>query len=233
MALVRGLAFLMGSEDKNAVSDEKPSHWAEVRTFWMDRFEVTVADYQRCIDAGACSTDVRKATEDERCSYGGASMEQHPMNCVSWENARTYCSWAGKRLPSEAEWERAAGGAQGRPYVWGAGRPSCELTCRKEKDDGCDTGKSCVVGSKPSDLSVFGIADMGGNVGEWLDDWYDSAYYRLAPRLNPTGPDKGDRKVLRGGDFSDQFDPFRLVARDRLEPKLRSGVVGFRCARDL
>jgi len=234
MVLVRGGAFLMGSSAETAVSDEKPAHWVELDAFWLDRYEVRVADFMRCVDAGACAlTGLLTAAEEPRCNYGSADGAGRPMNCVAWDGAATYCAWAGKRLPTEAEWERAAGGGQGYTYVWGNAPPHCDRVCRKDKDDGCGSGRTCLSGEKTGDVSPVGAYDMGGNVGEWVADWYDATYYRSAPRLRPRGPETGERKVVRGGDFTNLYDPFRLVTRNRLIPTYRSVTVGFRCARDL
>lgn len=234
MALVPGGAFLMGSSSDTAVSDEKPAHWVELDSFWLDQFEVSAADYARCVSAGACTEmGTLPGSDQTQCTYGQEAHQNKPMNCVSWSAARNYCSWAGKRLPSEAEWERAAGGGQGINYPWGNAAPSCKLTCRKEKEDGCGTKMPCGVGEKDGDVSPAGVRDMGGNVSEWVEDGYDSSYYDKCPRLRPHGVTDADRKSVRGGDFVDLFDPLRVVSRDRLSPELRSVTVGFRCARSL
>ena len=233
MVLIRGGSFLMGSSEDDAVSDERPQHWAQVSSFWLDEYEVRVEDFERCVAAGGCQLEgVLQHDKEARCQYG-SNTTNAPMNCVSWDQAQAYCEFAGKRLPTEAEWERAAGGGQGVRFPWGGAGPNCDFLCRRGHDsDGCDTGLPCPVGSK-EDISMSGVVDLGGNLSEWVSDWYDDDYYSVAPRLNPQGPESGERRSVRGGDYSDLYDPFRVISRDRLLPELRSTVVGFRCAKNI
>lgn len=192
--------FDMGSADGDA--DEKPVRRVHVNAFSMDVTEVTAGAYQACVKADGClAADTR-----ESCNYGRAERSSHPINCVSWLDAGAYCAWAGKRLPTEEEWEYAARGAEGRRYPWGSDAPGAQL-CWDRGDRG-----TCAVGSFPA--GVFGLRDMAGNVWEWTSSRWSS-----------------DR-VMRGGSWSSS-DPawVRGSYRSRARPSVRFLHVGFRCAR--
>lgn len=233
MVLVPAGHFEMGSED--GVSDERPRHDVEVGGFWLDVFEVSVADVEACIAAGACSqTDTRTNADNPECNLAAEGRSRFPANCVTWALADTYCGWVGKELPTEAQWEyAAAGGDPERTYPWGDQPPRCSRTCRAEPEPGCDTGTSCEIDAHVGDVSPVGARNLGGNVGEWMQDWYATDAYQSGPRLNPRGPATGERRVVRGADYTDKVDPFRVTRRGRLAPGLWSATVGFRCASSL
>jgi formylglycine-generating enzyme required for sulfatase activity len=178
----------------------------------MDRTEVTVAAYKGCADAGKCATP----GTDTYCNWGKDGKSNHPINCVSWNDAMAYCLWAGKRLPTETEWEYAARGTEGREYPWGSAGPTIQL-CWHLSDG------TCAVGSYPSGNTPQGLVDMAGNVWEWTasnDCPYPSENCANAARVN------------RGGSwYNDDTRAFYGAFRDSDEPASRDASVGFRCAR--
>jgi sulfatase modifying factor 1 len=224
--------FWMGCSpgDGECDSDESPRHRVTLsRPFAMDRSEVTVAAYRRCAQAGKCAVP-RKSNEYGNWEKPG--REDHPVNGVSWENAAAYCSWAGKRLPSEAEWEyaaRSAGSQTGR-HPWGSGAASCERAVYVSRPDGCGRDSTWPVCSKAGGHTAQGVCDMAGNVGEWVADAY--APYGSAAEQDPVVTD-GETRVLRGGSWNGGTGNLRLSGRDRSDPTYRGYLEGFRCARTL
>jgi len=234
--------FLMGSPaaDPKASDDEKPRHPVYLDAFWIDRTEVTNARYVQFLNAlgghtGTCGGHDCVETQIEE-AYGHilhqdgryrveSNFEDHPVTEVSWYGAQAYCAWAGARLPTEAEWEKAARGTDGRLYPWGNEAPACD---RAQYGD-CG-GTTVPVGARLAGASPYGALDMAGNVWEWVVDWYDPAYYGSAPAHNPQGPAAGLRKVFRGGSWG--YPPTFLRAGDRARnrPTYAGFNVGFRCA---
>jgi len=208
--------FTMGS-DRN--SNEQPVHTVYLDAFYIDKTEVTNAQYRKCVEAGGCDTPVKTTY------YDNADYAQHPVVYVSWNDADAYCQWAGKRLPTEAEWEKAARGTDGRTYPWGEG-----IDCDHAQYGGCGGG-TVPVGSKPKGASPYGALDMAGNVWEWVADWYDSGYYSQSPRRNPPGPDSGGGRVLRGGSLHGNQRFTRCAYRVGGNPGYWYFYVGFRCAK--
>ena len=211
--------------------NEKPAHQVTLDAFYIDRTEVTVADYRRCVAAGRCGApaDIGVPDMDTLCNWNKKGRDRHPINCVDHEQATAYCAWVGKRLPTEAEWEKSARGIDGRIFPWGNAEPADlgpqgPLCC-----DAPDSG-TCPVGSHLSGASPYGALDLSGNVSEWIADWY--ADYGPTPSSNPHGPRRGDTHVVRGGGWAfGGFDGQRAAARGGDEPGDRSPVLGFRCAR--
>jgi len=234
--------FLMGGADTDpqAGVDEKPQHTVYLDAFYIDRFEVTNAQYVQFLNAlgahtGACGGhDCAETQLEDKYSHilhqdGRYAIEpgfgDHPATQVSWYGAQAYCAWAGARLPTQAEWEKAARGVDGRPYPWGDEPPHCD----KAQYGDCG-GATMPVGSSLEGASPCGALDMAGNVWEWVDDWYDPAYYGTSPAQNPRGPASGVRKVFRGGSWG--YPPAFLRASDRARnrPTYAGFNVGFRCA---
>jgi formylglycine-generating enzyme required for sulfatase activity len=230
----------MGCHDDTDVScedDETPGHEVRLDAFYIDRTEVTVGDYERCVEVGHCKSsglsgyilEGGKFGLSSKCNWKQKARADHPLNCVSHSQAERYCQWTDKRLPTEAEWERAARGGDRRNFAWGDEEPSCDVTVMA---NGCGTKTTMPVASKAGDVSAFGVFDMGGNLREWTADWYDDAFYEVSPKDNPTGPETGLSRVARGGNWGVQVAQYMRVGdRERFVAATRSVHLGFRCAR--
>jgi formylglycine-generating enzyme required for sulfatase activity len=212
--------FLMGS-DENPDGDNFPARKIWLDEFQIDKHEVTVAEFSRFVQETRYPYPEKSLTP---CHYGDSGRGNYPMNCVSWADANAYAVWAGKALPSEAEWEKAARGPDGRKYPWGAApfQPGYAAVGQ---------ATASPVGTHLRDVSPFGVMDMFGNVSEWVADWYSSAYYATAPERNPTGPASGSHKVLRGGLYPQPVNAASLTRRRRNLPTAGAYYpgVGFRC----
>jgi formylglycine-generating enzyme required for sulfatase activity len=214
--------FIMGAadDDPHAYDHEKPQRTVYLDAFYMDKYEVTNAQYRKCKEAGAC------ARPFDATYYDDADYARHPVVYVRWQWAKAYCEWAGKRLPTEAEWEKAARGTDGRTYPWGEG-----IDCDHAQYNECG-GQTVPVGSKSKGASPYGALDMAGNVWEWVADRYQEDYYQAAPDRNPQGPNKGTAQVMRGGSWSEAPVNVRCAYRSWYMPDARYFNLGFRCARD-
>ena len=222
--------FRMGS--KEGGSDEKPVHTVYLDQFLIDKQETTVADYRKCVDAGKCD----QPKTGGYYNWGKTGRDRHPINGVDWFNAKKYCEYAGKRLPTEAEWERAASWKNGKKYKYPSGKSSVSCADAVMDDgnkyggsdaDGCGKDRTWPVGSKPKEIN--GTYDMAGNVWEWVLDWYDSDYYSRSPRSNPQGPDSGSNRVFRGGGWGSTASDLRGANRSNYVPSHRYYNLGFRC----
>jgi serine/threonine-protein kinase len=211
--------FSMGSadEDRSALFDEKPQHTVEVDGFWIMQTEVTNTQYRRCVEAGSCT----KPSNDR---WNDAAYAEHPVTHVDWDQASDYATWAGGRLPTEAEWEKACRGTDGRIYPWGDQAPSDQLLNYRS-----NVGATTPVRSYPAGAN--GLYDMAGNVWEWTADWYDEAYYAQSPAANPEGPESGERRTMRGGAWPRSGDDVRCADRFGYSPDFRGYGVGFRVVR--
>jgi formylglycine-generating enzyme required for sulfatase activity len=227
--------FMMGSSDGS--DDERPVHEVTVQSFEMDVTEVTVQDYQACVQAGGCTGADRGIPLDEPCNFGRIGREKHPINCLDWHRATAYCQWAGKRLPTEEEWEYAARGSDGRRYPWGNEAPT-EPGCWSEEGTSFGHGmreSTCPVGMSGSDVSPFGLYDMGGNVAEWTSSRYlsyaDGKYpcWSKDPKQCPT-----ERMAVRGGAFYVAgVRQVRATIRGQHDSTFHHVFIGLRCARSL
>lgn len=211
--------FTMGSNDGDA--DEKPAHTIYLDAFWIDRTEVTNKMNSVCVKAGICEEPTSKRSYDHSSYYGNAEYDNNPVIWMDWSSAQTYCAWVGRRLPSEAEWEKAARGTDARIYPWGNDPPNGTLISYNY-----DTS---IVGKYPLGASPYGALDMASNVWEWVADWYSETYYSSSPTSNPFGANSGQYRILRGGAWD---NPLRISATYRYEgdPANHSSNVGFRCA---
>jgi len=218
--------FMMGCNeaiDNECQSDEKPSHKVFLDAYYIDKYEVTVAQYRECVNAGICTNPDTVL----KCNWNVSGRENHPINCVDWYQAKAYCQWVGKRLPTEAEWEKASRGTDGRIYPWG-NEWDCYKSCNSVPP--CSNSFTCPIGSHPDGKSPYEVMDMGGNIGEWVADWYDNAYYGYSPLDNPQGPSSGSESGVRGGSWWDDFPlALRASVRARMPPAARTWVIGLRC----
>ncbi|MBI3245402.1 MAG: SUMF1/EgtB/PvdO family nonheme iron enzyme [Deltaproteobacteria bacterium] len=173
--------------DTGCSNDERPGRMVFLDAFAIDIYEVTVAAYRQCVEAGKCTAPNTGGS----CNWNTSDRAQHPINCVDWSQANAYCRWAGKRLPTEAEWEKAARGTDRRVYPWGNAWDATKANV--------STNGTVAVGSYPAGKSPYGALDMSGNVWEWTADWYADAYYHNGPVKNPKGPESGQVRSVRGG----------------------------------
>jgi formylglycine-generating enzyme required for sulfatase activity len=206
-----------GDTDTQCRDDEKPLHQVTLGVFDIDRTDVTQDQYTACVQAKACGVP--------SCDWDCAKTN-YPAGCVAWAQAKAYCAWAGKRLPTEAEWEKAARGTDGRLYPWGNDIPDCThvnmASCGSRAEP---------VGNHPAGASPYGALDMAGNVVEMVADWYDAGFYNTSPKDNPTGPATGTRYSGRGGGYKSEAVWMRASARDWYDLTDASPSLGFRCAR--
>jgi formylglycine-generating enzyme required for sulfatase activity len=220
VVLIPAGPFEMGDEYH---SSGQPIHTVILDAYYIDQYEVTNAQYAACVQTGACQPpgDCRHWGG---LTYYDVDKAYHPVACVNWYDAQAYCEWRGGRLPTEAEWEKAARGTDGRTYPWGEDSPDCV----KAQYGDCGEG-TIPVGSKPAGASPYGVQNMAGNVREWVADWYDEDYYARSPVNSPQGPSSGSSKVRRGGDWTTDAAYLRAGARSEGDPSMRSNRVGFRC----
>lgn len=250
MVFVPGGCMTMGSVEGEGGSQEMPKHDLLIPAFYIDKYEVTNEQYRACVEDGACSVPASKSSRMRPNYYEGEGFDTYPMINVTWQQARDYCEWAGKRLPTEAEWEKAAAGSKGSKWPWGS-------ECDREAHDGCDllcswangyfsNEESCPgivppdcacvgdterVNIYPDGMSPVGAYNMAGNVTEWVSDYYDPDYYGVSPSINPQGPEDGTTKVAKGGSYFSNEEAVRTARRYYYNPDEYTDVLGFRCAK--
>jgi formylglycine-generating enzyme required for sulfatase activity/tetratricopeptide (TPR) repeat protein len=215
--------FPMGNNDANSYN--RPVHSVYLDAYAIDKYEVTNKLYKDCVDAGVCMPLVWVSSDTRPNYYGNPEFDEYPVVNVDWDMAKTYCEWRGARLPTEAEWEKAARGTDGRTYPWGNEAPNKDFLNYNQ-----EIGNSTKVGSYETGRSFFGAYDMAGNVMEWVNDWYGEAYYQSSPPSNPLGPDSGQYRVLRGGSWAHLGSDVRSAYREKYDPLSPNYLVGFRCA---
>ncbi len=222
MIVIPGGRFRMGGQ---GAEDEKPEHDVTLRPFEIDVYEVTVGEFQQFVRARNFKTSAEQTSKPAEQTWRidlRAGRFDYPVRWVSWDDADQYCHWRKKRLPTEAEWERTARGTDPRAYPWG-----------NEFDPArAGLGELHRVGILTANASPSGAYDMGGNVWEWVQDWHNPQFYAQPKSAdNPTGPDNGDQRVIRGGSFTNQPDDLRVTRRLKADPSSSNADVGFRCAR--
>ena len=221
MMFVPAGEFPMGSEDGSA--DEQPVHPVFLDAYWIDKTEITNSQYALCVADSICTLP----TDPTR--FYDTLYSNHPVVFLEWKDAVAYCQWAGRRLPTEAEWEKAARGTDGRTYPWGE-----ESDCSRANFWDCPEFESTspvgYYGEKG--ISPYGLYDMAGNVWEWVWDWYDADYYQESPASDPTGPTSGIYHVWRGGSWNCNQTSARSAGRGNYNPDYWRDLIGFRCAMD-
>jgi len=235
--------FLMGSDkkvDRNAYQPEFPQRRVYLDAYEIDKYEVTTVQFLKFVLA----TD-RKPLIDWQYEGGNfqETMANHPVMHVSWFDADAYCRWAGKRLPTSAEWEKAARGEDGRIYPWGNepaglsranfGRTGLSGPVRDRPERLLLYPPIISVDKYDNGVSPYGVFQLAGNVAEWTADWYDPLYYKTAPDRNPKGPEKGTQRAFRGGGWIDSTPSVRPAQRNGTDPNTKMNWLGFRCARDV
>lgn len=235
MVLIPAGKFQMGSKrsmlelkphdlfntDRHTLGPENPAHEVHLDAFYVDIFEVTNEKYKNYVEATGAKAPIGWIKPD-------FSNDQQPVVGVSWKEAVSYCKWSGKRLPTEAEWEKAGRGKRAVRFPWGDTPPDSEkLNYNEEKK------KSTPVGSYEKGKSDYGVYDLSGNVSEWVHDWHFPEYYLFSPKENPQGPEKGQYKIIRGGNWRNDADNVDLVYRNASVPRQRKDTIGFRCVKSL
>ena len=235
MVLVPAGSFLMGSND--GLPNERPEHTVTLPAYYIDQFEVTAGRYQKFIESS--KRNIPPTWDDESAQ----AMGDLPAVGMSWNDAAAYCKWVGRRLPTEAEWEKAARGTDGRRYPWGHMQPFVDIANYNRGmwvseavtlvpvNSGLD-GMSVRHGLKEGGKSPYGLFHTAGNAAEWVADWYDREYYQKSPDTNPTGPPSGEKRVIRGGSWADLPIALRVTSRYSAEPDYEDRTIGFRCAMD-
>ena len=232
--------FTMGSKAEDALplcekfgtncplvdlKDEEPQHTVYLDSFWVDQTEVTNAKYAECVRAGQCDPPASTKSYKRESYFGDPDFADYPVVSVNWNMAKSYCEWADRRLPTEAEWEKAARGEDARDFPWGNDFPNNDLLNFRDF-----IGDTTGVGRYPMGISPYGALDMAGNVWEWVTDWYSEKYYSTSPSSNPLGPDSGTERVLRGGGFGSRVYTLRTTFRAAGAPTDAFAWIGFRCA---
>ena len=239
MILIPAGEFIMGTDSEGAKVDQKPAHRVYLDTFYIDKHEVTNAQFEAFIVDGGYQNRklwtaagwnfIQKHQIKTPLHHGQNSVSiepDHPVIGVSWYEANAYATWAGKRLPTEAEWEKAARGTKGHVYPWGNEMDFSRLSYFPHHE------KILGVGSFPSGASPYGVLDMAGSVWEWCADWYGENYYSQSLQKNPTGPDRGEYRVLRGGGWNSIRLQLQCSYRYYDKEDRRAYNIGFRCAQD-
>ena len=223
--------FIMGSDNGNA--DEKPIHTVYLDAFYIDKYAVTNAFYKSCVDANACAFPKFFNSNLRTTYYGDARYDQYPVIGMTWDMAKAYCEWRGARLLTEAEWEKAARGSDGRTYPWDEDIDQSRANYNSNNDPNY-AGDTSKVDAYPSGVSPYGVFDMAGNVWEWVADIYDADYYAslTLPVANPLGPATGLYHVVKGGSWDSSGYDLRSARRNWIDPSKANIYIGFRCARN-
>lgn len=241
MILIPEGVFLMGN-DENDARDEQPAHLVQLNAYYIDQTEVTNEDYAQCVEEEVCQPPVSPNATSHGSYFGNSRFDDYPVIFITWYQADTFCQWREGRLPSEAEWEKAASynAEEGirTIYPWGDEFDGtrlnyCDQNCsREDRDPQIDDGHqdTAPVASYENGRSPSGVYDMSGNVMEWAADWYDSRFYVDSTDTNPLGPLEGQFKTIRGGSWLSSAEDTIVTVRDSFEPLVARANLGFRCA---
>ena len=235
MVVIPAGPFPMGVPpgDRDGGRDEYPRHEVYLDPYAIDVYEVTNGRYLNFVKATGHRVPQNPKNPTRNLWQGDAiadSLVDRPVVNVDWHDAAAYCAWAGKRLPTEAEWEKAAKGNHDWRFPWGNVEPTAKHLNYNQQWIGEKT--LMPVGSYEAGKSPYGVYDMAGNVWEWVNDWYDARYYENSPKKNPKGPETGDRRVLRGSGWQNETPTVRIFTRVDSDPLIRNESTGFRCARN-
>lgn len=236
MIVIPAGEFSMGADDGRG--NERPVHKVTLPAYAIDQFEVTMALYDTFLQAAGQTPPPLWDPE----AVGAAG--DRPAVGLTWDDAKAYCKWAGKRLPTEAEWEKAARGTDARRFPWGHMQPFVDIANYNRgvwvsypitlvNVESGVKGMSIRHGLKTGGKSPYGLYHMAGNAAEWVADWYDRTYYQQSPKESPKGPEKGDKHVIRGGSWSDPPIGIRSSTRVAAEPSYQDQTLGVRCAMDV
>ncbi|MCC6905741.1 MAG: SUMF1/EgtB/PvdO family nonheme iron enzyme [Anaerolineae bacterium] len=227
MVLIPAGPFTMGYAD--GYPNERPEHEITLDAFYIDETEVTNLYYKACVDAGECKEPEFVNSPSQIAYWGSDFYYDFPLIYATWQEADTYCRWRGGHLPTEAQWEKAAGydpiSQQTVRFPWGL-----DVLDKYYLNYGSLYGHTLEAGSYPAGKSPLGAYDMAGNLAEWVNDWYLDNYYELSPAVNPPGPDAGTFKVVRGGSYESQGNGLMTSFRDYKHPLTQAPTIGFRCA---
>ena len=204
----------------------------QMDSFYIDKYEVTVGRYMQCVKEGACNVPTYARKSAQLCNWFAKDNTYRPMNCVKWADALAFCEWQGKRLPTEAEWEKSARGYESiSPFPWGDTLADCSLTviAAEPGKPGCGQGSSMEIGSRAGDSSFYTVTDLAGNVSEYTGDWFDAKYYKNPPDKNPPGPAKGLAKVVKGGNWRSGPEKAVINARRAVAQGEWDDATGLRC----
>ena len=218
--------FLMGVADDGStvITDEQPQRTVYLDAYWIDQTEVTNGQYAQCVAAEKCEEPLKISSETHDFYYGNSVFNEYPVIYVSWSDANDYCAWAGRQLPTEAQWEKAARGTDQRIYPWGNEFTSTTLV------NNSSLGDVTKVSDFKNGASPYGVYNMAGNVWEWTADWYHDSYYgTYGNSNNPIGPENGDYRVKRGGSWGSDASLIRTTERSTGNPLDRLNSLGFRC----
>jgi sulfatase modifying factor 1 len=233
MILIPAGPYIMGSND--GLPNERPEHTVTLDSYYVDQYEVTLSLYRKFLES--TKQESPSTWDDEAATTAG----DRPATGMKWQSASAYCQWAGKRLPTEAEWEKAARGTDGRRYPWGDMQPFVDIANYNRGmwvnevitlvavTSGLE-GMSVRHGLKEGGKSPFGLFHMAGNAAEWVADWYGRDYYQRTSEKNPPGPGTGEKRVIRGGSWADLPAALRVTARVSAEADYEDRTIGFRCA---
>jgi formylglycine-generating enzyme required for sulfatase activity len=229
--------FEMGADDSQASADEKPKHKVHVDAFLIGKYEVTNAQYHAFVKATGHAAPENCCDPKYNLWKGDsvpAGVEELPVINVNWDDAMAFCKWSGARLPTEAEWEKAARGTDGRIYPWGNEPPSGNRANYSFDPVSVWEGPASLAKKDQYEFgrSPYGVFEMAGNVWEWTLDWYDENYYKNSPAKNPKGPEKGEARVIRGASWRNTGDMLRATNRNKHMPGERRVYIGVRCAKD-